>query len=106
MEDPTVHPKVKELLALPQHPRRTEPWYELKKEMLTASGLAAPLGENPYEKPYNLLLKKCGLGHAFTGNACTKHGAALEDTVVEKCCEKYAWRHFDAGLLRHPTIDF
>ena len=106
MEDPTVHPKVKELLSLPPPPQRTEPWYEMRKQMLTASDLAAAIGENPYERPYNLLLKKCGLGPVFTGNACTEYGAALEDTVVEKFCQKYGWRHFDAGLLRHPTIDF
>ena len=30
----------------------------------------------------------------------------MEDEVVAKFCEKTGWRHFDAGLLRHPVHDF
>jgi putative phage-type endonuclease len=104
--DEAIHPRVTELLSLPQPAQRTAPWYEIRKGMLTASDLAAALGVNPYEKPYNLLLKKCGLGPVFTGNACTDYGASLEDFVVEKFCSKFGWKHFDSGLLKHPSIDF
>jgi hypothetical protein len=35
-----------------------------------------------------------------------QYGASLEDEVVAKFCDQTGWKHFDAGLLRHPVHDF
>jgi putative phage-type endonuclease len=100
------HPKVVAILALPQPEQRTEPWYNMRKTMLTASDLASSLHLNPYDSQNQLLQKKCGLGPVFQGNAATRHGAALEEEVVAKFCAKFGWDHYEGGLLKHPTIDF
>lgn len=66
-----VHPKVRELLSIPQPAQRSEEWFEMRKGMLTASNLAAALHLNPYETQFDLLLKKCNIGKRFEGNAAT-----------------------------------
>jgi hypothetical protein len=71
MEDETVHPRVRELLAVPQPAQRTEEWFEMRRGMLTASDLAAAIHLNPYESQFDLLLKKCNIGKRFEGNAAT-----------------------------------
>ena len=67
----TVHPRVRELLAVPQPAQRTEEWFEMRRGMLTASDLAAAIHLNPYESQFDLLLKKCNIGKRFEGNAAT-----------------------------------
>ena len=51
------------LLTVPQPEQRTEAWYRLREGRLTASDLATALNESKYDKPIDLILKKCGLGH-------------------------------------------
>ena len=54
--------------------QKSEEWLALRGNMLTASDAATAIGKNKYETPCGLLLKKCGLGEKFTGNAATRHG--------------------------------
>lgn len=101
-----MHPKIAKLLEIPQPPQRSDEWYKARYTRLTASDLATALGINPYESSDSLVLKKCGLGERFTGNAATEHGARWEDFVRDKFCEETGLECFEAGLLPHPTIDF
>lgn len=43
---------------------------------------------------------------ASRGFFSLQYGASLEDEVVTKFCAKTGWKHFDAGLLRHPVHHF
>ena len=74
-----MHPNVEKLLKKTYAEQRSQEWLDLRKNMLTASDAATAIGENKYEKPFDLLLKKCGKGKPFTGNAATEHGNKYED---------------------------
>ena len=69
-----MHPNVKAALEREYAAQKSDEWLALRGKMLTASDAATAIGVNKYETPAGLLLKKCGLGEKFTGNAATRHG--------------------------------
>ena len=102
-----MHPQVEKLLetnrGLPL--QKSEGWYQLRRGCLTASAVASAIGINPYEKPEDLILVKCGFGE-FTGNAATEHGEKYEDEARQLYESKYGETVHELGLLPHPTIKF
>ena len=85
-----MHPKVKALIEREYAAQKSEEWLALRGNMLTASDAATAIGVNKYETPEGLLLKKCGLGEKFTGNAATRHEQRHNEVVHE------------IGLCPHP----
>jgi putative phage-type endonuclease len=73
--------------------------------MLTASDAATALGVNPYEKPKDLILKKCG-HKKFSGNSATVHGNKYEEEARDIYCLKYGEVAHEIGLRPHPLYDF
>ena len=71
--------KIRKLIEREYAPQKSEEWLSLRGNMLTASDAATAIGVNKYDTPEGLLLKKCGLGEKFTGNAATRHGELYED---------------------------
>ena len=72
--------------------------------MLTASDAATAIGVNKYEKPDDLILKKCGL-NKFNGNEATEHGNKYENIARDIYCEKYPNHRLFATLLpRFPAM--
>lgn len=102
----TIHPQVQHLMDLPKHEQRSDEWYALRKQKLTASDLATALGMNPYQSRHDLVYKKSGGKESFFGNAATKHGQKYEDKAIEIYCSQHNVKSFDFGLIPHPTIDF
>ena len=100
-----MHPVVKELIAREYDEQRSEEWLRLRGKMLTASDAATAIGVNPYEKPVDLILKKCGY-KKFNGNMATIHGNKWEDVARDIYCEKYNEVAHEIGLYPHPTIDW
>lgn len=74
-----MHPNVKIAIEREYAAQKSEAWLALRGNMLTASDAATAIGVNKYDTPEDLLLKKCGLGEKFTGNAATRHGEKFED---------------------------
>jgi putative phage-type endonuclease len=70
------------LKALPQYEQGTKEWLEQRKGKLTSSDAATALGINPYKKPVQLLLEKCGAGRSFEGNESTLHGQKYEKEAI------------------------
>ena len=96
-----MHETVRKLLDAEYAPQRSEEWLRLREGMLTASDAATALGINPYEKPKDLLMKKCGL-KKFNGNAATMHGNKYEDEARDIYCLKYNEVAHEIGLRPHP----
>lgn len=96
-----MHPVVQELISREYDAQRSEEWLRLRGNMLTASDLATALDLNPYEKPRDLILKKCGK-KKFDGNTATFHGNKYEDTARDIYCEKYGEVCHEIGLHPHP----
>jgi putative phage-type endonuclease len=97
-----MHPKVAELLAQAYADQRSEEWLALRGTMLTASDLASAIGDNPYEKPSDLLLKKCG-AVKWGGNAATAHGTLLEPIARDLYDARYNRKSHEIGLVQHPV---
>ena len=88
-----MHPNVKALIEREYAAKKSEEWLKLRGHMLTASDAATAIGKNPYETPHKLLLKKCGLGEKFMGNAATKHGEKYEDDDKREDDDEGAEKH-------------
>jgi putative phage-type endonuclease len=97
-----VHPKVKELLGRTYHDQRSEAWLQLREGMLTASDVATALGENHYETPDKLLMKKV-LKLKWSGNAATAHGTLLEPIARDLYDARYNKKSHEIGLVQHPV---
>ena len=95
--------KVRDLIEREYAAQRPEEWLALRGNMLTASDAATAIGVNPYEKPTDLILKKCG-HKKFNGNAATEHGNKYEDEARDIYCLKYNEVSHEIGLYPHPTI--
>lgn len=101
-----LHPQVKKLLDIPQYEQRSEEWFAQRRDKLTSSDVDTILGTNKYQKPIDVLFKKCGMAPPFTGNEATKHGQKYEDEAIEHYCKLYNKETLSFGLLPHPTIDW
>ena len=98
-----MHPNVKALIEREYAAQKSEEWLALRGNMLTASDAATAIGKNKYEKPDDLLLKKCGLGEKFTGNAATRHGEKYEDEARILYEERHNEVVHEIGLCPHPV---
>jgi putative phage-type endonuclease len=96
-----MHPKVEELLGKKFDDQRSEEWFALRGNMLTASDLAAALGCNFFKHPETLILEKCGLVKKFEGNEHTERGIRLEPHVRELYEKMYDKKVHEFGLLVH-----
>lgn len=97
-----MHSRVKELISQSYADQRSEEWLSLRGTMLTASDLASAIGDNPYEKPSDLLLKKCG-AVKWGGNAATAHGTLLEPIARDLYDLRYDQKSHEIGLVQHPV---
>ena len=98
--------QVKQLMKLPQPEQRSQAWYDMRYNMITASDIGAIIGYSKYQNRMKILRKKCGLGPPFTGNFHTRHGQMFEPIATDI----YATRNFttvhEFGLIQHPKISF
>jgi putative phage-type endonuclease len=97
-----MHPRTRELLDQAYAEQRSDEWLTLRGTMLTASDLASAIGDNPYEKPSDLLLKKCG-AVKWGGNAATAHGTLLEPIARDMYDARYNQKSHEIGLVQHPV---
>ena len=100
-----MNPIVQELISKEYDAQRSEEWLKLRGKMLTASDLATAIGLNPYEKPKDLILKKCGK-KKFDGNRATEHGNKYEDEARDIYCTQYGEVSHEIGLHPHPVYDW
>jgi putative phage-type endonuclease len=99
-----MHPVVQKLLEKQYADQKSDEWLKLRGTMLTASDVATALGDNPYEKPSSLILKKCGVPSEFKGNDATRHGEKYESVARDLYCEKTGEVAHELGLVQHPEI--
>ena len=102
-----MHKQVAKLIELDKDGplQKTDKWYALRKDRLTASAVATALGVNKYKKPEALILTKCGYGE-FKGNAATRHGDKYEDVARKLYEDMYDEKVHELGIIPHATIDF
>lgn len=96
-----MDPKVAALIQKDYDAQKSEQWLQLRNTMLTASDAATAIGWNPYEKPKDLIVKKCG-HNKFTGNEATRWGERFEDEARDKYCDMTGEVSHEIGLAQHP----
>ena len=97
-----MHPTVEKLIESEFAAQKSKEWLSLRGTMLTASDAATAIGDNPYQKPNELILTKCGF-NKFTGNEATRWGEKYEDEARDLYEERYNEKTHELGLVQHPN---
>lgn len=97
-----MHPKVSELISKTYDEQRSDEWFKLRGNMLTASDVASAIGANFFKSPDALIVEKCGY-KKFNGNADTERGTRLEPIVRDMYDSLNNTKTYEIGLLVHPT---
>jgi putative phage-type endonuclease len=88
-----------------QFEQKSKEWLNQRYWKLTSSDAATALGINPYKKPVQLLLEKCGAGRSFTGNESTLHGQKYEDEAVNKYAYLMGKENNMFGMISFSDLD-
>jgi len=97
--------KINKLLEIPQYEQRSDMWFKQRENKLTSSDAGTVLGLNPYQKPHEVLFKKCGFDpKPFVGNGATRHGQKYEDEAIDKYCELTGQVNYNFGLIAHEDV--
>jgi putative phage-type endonuclease len=97
--------KIEKLLKIPQYEQRSVEWFKQRENKLTSSDAATALGINPYQKPHEVLFKKCGHDlNPFVGNVATLHGQKYEDEAIKKYCKITRQVNYNYGLIAHEDV--
>ena len=101
--------QLKVLNAQPKVQQRTEEWYAMRRELLTASDTAQALGKSKYGKPQQLVQKKAFPDKFPMFNSMSvaplRHGVIYEDMAVRCYTQRRAdIAVHDFGLIPHPTL--
>jgi len=105
MKEKILKEKVQFLKKLNQPEQLSKEWFEIRKNMLTASDIGAVLGYSKYTSRNQIINKKCGLGKPFKGNKYTFHGQKYEEIANQIYESRYNMKVDEFGLIQHPKID-
>ena len=99
------------LANLPQPEQRTEEWFDMRRNMITASCAAQAIGENPYpnQTPDDLILDKLNLGAPYQDNKFVHHGKKYEEIATKIYENIYDIKVEEYGLIPHvskPPVPF
>jgi putative phage-type endonuclease len=90
----------------PQPAQRTQPWYDMRTGMLTASDWGVMLGDNPYSNEKDLILKKCGHEKPFKVGPAILWGVKYEESAVQIYEHRNNVKVVEFGLIQHPEIKY
>lgn len=98
---------VEYIANLPQPEQRTEEWFKMRENMLTASTASQVLDKNPYEKQSaeDLILEKV-FGKEFQDNKYVHHGKKYEEVATKIYEQIYNVQVKEYGLVPHSDYSF
>jgi len=126
----SVERSLKRLLSLPVMVQRTQPWYDAREKVITASEYAScfkltasvirpyveyfgyadfparPKKTAAKESAQKLILKKTGQAAPFTGNRFTEFGTLYEPVASTVYQQMTGTKLHEFGLILHPTVHF
>ncbi len=99
--------KVEELKKLPVVEQRSEEWYRIRDNMITASDFGQALGVGKFGSTKDFYIKKCGYQEPppFYG-ASLSHGIRYEPVATRAYELKMNTKVHEFGLLQHPDLKF
>lgn len=102
-----IHEQVLHLQKQRQYKQKSKEWYEIRKNIFTAStDIADILGESEFGGTIEKVIKKKISGiNNFTANKFTIHGNKYEKIAIQIYENRYNKKVIEFGLLKHPTIN-
>lgn len=93
------------LRAIEVPEQRTQGWFDMRYNRITASDGGSVVGVNEYEPPFKFVLKKV-FDIPFDGQKNCYHGKKYEDTASMIYQYRMNVKVENFGLMKHPTIPF
>ena len=94
--------QVKRLKGIKQPEQRTEAWYAMREERITASDFATALDQSPYQRDYTLLRKKVTKDRKFNTNSAILWGVKYEDAAILVYEHRNKTKVSEYGCIEHP----
>ena len=102
--------KLEQLLQHPLVEQKTDAWYTMRQNMITASDFAQALGEGKFGTVKQFYQKKCEVniddGAASKVNPFFKWGNMFEPVAIDIYSRLFDVKVHTFGLLKHPTCEF
>lgn len=96
----------KDVLAMDTIIQRSDEWFALRKNMLTASDVASAIGVNPYSSRRQLLINKVHPSNVRFDTEATRHGTFYEGVAIEKFAALTGNVIHDIGIFVHPMYSW
>ena len=97
--------RVKELKLKPQPEQRTQEWFDLRRQMITASDWGAVLGKNKYSS-YKEVLKKKIKPPKYVQSAATIWGTKYEEVATKIYERRNNVEVIEFGVIQHEEHSF
>lgn len=97
-----MNEKVKALIERVYHDQRSNEWFHMRSNMLTASDLGSVLGINSFETPEDVMYKKCGFKKRMRDSSAVDHGIKYENEARDVYSSRYGEVVHEIGLVPHP----
>jgi len=94
--------QVKRLKKIKQPEQRTEAWFDMRENKITASDIATALDESKYQRDYVLLKKKVTKDRKFISNSAMEWGVKYEEVAVKIYEYRNKTSIVEYGCLPHP----
>lgn len=91
------------LLKIPIIKQKSQEWYDIRKNMITASDWAQALGEGKFGTQRELIKKKCQPSSQDNNNPFFKWGNMFEDVAVKIYSVMQGVNVHNFGLISHPV---
>lgn len=99
--------QVSYLKTLPNPAQRSEEWFKMRKNKITASMIAPLLGVGRYGSRREVIGEKSGcLQRDFQGNFFTNWGTDFEDEATKLYQKLFNIKVFEFSLIEHPKYPF
>jgi len=86
---------------VPQPEQKSQAWFDMRNNFITASAGAQAIGESKYEKPIELVKQKIGIGKPFDENFNVHHGKKFEKIAILIYENIYNNKVGEFGLVPH-----
>jgi putative phage-type endonuclease len=96
--------QLKQLSLLPVLEQRSQAWYDIRKNLITASDFAQALGDGKFGTQKQFFQKKCGYEKDTFDNTmpALKWGVKYEPVAIDAYATKNNVKMYEFGLLIHP----
>jgi putative phage-type endonuclease len=102
-----LKPAVEHIKSLPVIEQRSDEWYRIRDQMITASDFGQALGVGNFGSVKDFYIKKCGYQEPppfYMG--CLGHGIRYEPVATRAYELDMATTVHEFGLLQHPELQF